>query len=141
MDNVGPFVSFHAVCGDKHMLERLSRLGDLTESRFARPQFALVILSDDVWRFGVFNFADVYHLVVAIDEQVDLAAFPFGSVAVGESFARPRIGVAQHAKNAKFRLDLAQVLQADLLKSIAFPNVLGGQAVVVLPKLLVLMRR
>ena len=123
------------------MLECFSRLGDMAESRFARPKFALVFLGDDVWRFGVFDFTDVDHLVVAVDEQVDLATLPFGFVAVGEGFARPRIGTTQHSKNAQFRFDLAQVLQAHLLESIAFPSVLGGQPVVVLPKLLVLMRR
>ena len=90
------------------MLERFSRFGDVAESRFARPKFALVFLRDDVWRLGVFDFADVNHLVVAVDEQVDLAAFPLGFVAVGEGFARPRIGTAQHAENAEFRLDLGR---------------------------------
>lgn len=117
-------VGGHAMGRDQGQEQRLPGRGDISECLQLRSQFGRIFLIDHEFPIAELELADVDHVVLSIDQQVDLgpAAFPaLRLMAPGRTFGL-------HAGYAESLLDLRHVLEAHPLESVPGPGPPSGRA-------------
>lgn len=113
------FILFQPECCDHREENGLSGFGFRSEDSDLIAQVFRVRFGDGERIDGVFDLAQVDHLVSSVDGQINLSAF-FGSSAL------PGRGMANDAADTQRFFDLRDMSQAYLLKGIARPGPLRG---------------
>ena len=125
-------------CGDQHVLQSLFGFSDFAEERRPVSKMFRVIAINSEIILCEFHLTYTYYIVLSINKQVYLPAFPWCSVTVRERFARPRAGIAERPKYAHAAFYLAKMQQTYLLKRIPWPCIFSSWTSHIGPEMLIL---
>lgn len=105
------------------MIQCFVGLGDFAKQRLTVSKPLLIVCRNYKFVGTILDFAEVDDLISTIDEQVYLSALPCGAIFIGKRAARPGMHIADDTVDSEFFLDLWDMMEADLLKSISTPRV------------------